>query len=224
MLGFHLKGKAGGFVLLEILVALILTGIIVTTVYLGLFSSLDLLEAAGGVQTWDRQIRIVHSTLVREISASVPPSSLTRETFLGQNGEVDGQSSDMLTFFSYSHVRTIKDATESDLSRLSYYLENGSLIHQEWLNPFSTSPQNVEKYELAHNLTSFNVQFFNGLQWVDGWTTSQTGNLPQAVLFELVRENMAPEREQVILKIHLPQKSSSQTNLPSLLSGSEQTL
>lgn len=224
MPGGFLKGMAGGFTLLELLVAFVVTGIIVTTVYIGLSSSLDLLEKGSAVQHRDRQIRIMYSILVRETSASVPPSSLSRETFLAQDNEVDGHPADTLTFFSYSHVRTINEASESDLSRLSYYLDNGSLIHQEWRNPFSSSPQNVERYVLANNLTGFDLQFFNGVQWVDGWATSQTGNLPQAVLVELTVENADQELEQVVLKIHLPEKAASPRKLPSLLSGSRDTL
>ena len=212
------KGKTpGGFTLIEFLVAIAITAILTTVVYMSFSSSFEMMEKVDTVSSRDRQVRITFSIIARELLASVPSPSQATETFLSLNGEVNGQPADTLTFFSFSHVRTVGEAAESDLSRLSYRLENGSLMHREWGNPFTSSPSVVESYELANGLSGFNLRFYDGEQWVDEWATSRYGTLPEAVSVELISQKNGLEVERVILKVHLPKKETHPMSLPPLL-------
>ncbi len=214
----------GGFTLIEFLVALAITSILTTMVYMSFSSSFEMMEKVGSVSSRDRQVRITFSIIARELLASLPSPSQATETFLSLNGEVNGQPADTLTFFSFSHVRTVGEAAESDLSRLSYRLENGSLMHREWVNPFSSSPSVVENYELANGLSGFNLRFYDGERWVDEWTSSRYGTLPEAVSVELISQTNGPEVERAILKVHLPKKGTHPMSLPPLLPNVEEVI
>lgn len=215
---------SGGFTLIEFLVALAITSILTTMVYMSFSSSFEMMEKVGSVSSRDRQVRITFSIIARELLASLPSPSQATETFLSVNGEVNGQPADMLTFFSFSHVRTVGEAAESDLSRLSYRLENGSLMHREWINPYSSSPSVVENYELANGLSGFNLRFYDGERWVDEWASSRYGTLPEAVSVELISQKNGPDVDRAILKVHLPKKGTHPMSLPPLLTSVEKVI
>lgn len=199
-----LNHSSKGFTLVEVLVTVAIVALVVTLVTSTVFSTMRLSEEVDARDQTDRLVRIAFSTLTRDLLGAVPPSPTEKDSFVGQNQDVNGLPADTATFLSFSHVRTLPDAPESDLARVSYAQQGPTLVRQEWRNLLSSAPEFSETEELATGLAGFNLRYYDGAQWMDGWSAGVRKTLPAAVSVELTLDT--PDRRSYLLLIPFPKQ------------------
>jgi general secretion pathway protein J len=200
--------EAGGFTLLEILVALAVLGLIMGAVY-GSYravttSIVDLeprmdLEQKGRffVQRLSRQVRCCYGGRHDQANQSVPD----------QNDVKKAMSQEQTRFFQGG--RTLSDdvalrfvTTSSTLNRrsdvgcltvVSYKmdpLQHALLIREEIYGRQSINERNDEDWRVVlDDVWEVEFQYFDGMEWRKEWDSSVAGFLPRALRIKLVLES-----------------------------------
>lgn len=181
-------GNARGFTLVEVLVALGIFALLITTVYAALNSVLRSTREVEDISAVDQAARISLDMMVRELRSTMWERGKEGEVgtsyeFSAEDHEFEGHPLDALRFTALSHSRS----EEASLAILEYVVvadprtEKGVLIRREETNMLSSSIGTVEQFEIAEGVTGLNFRFFDGEAWVDGWSAADRNKLPKAV-------------------------------------------
>lgn len=190
--------RTKGFTLLEILVALTITAIVLTSVY-GVFAALssakDELESDAEVF---HQARVLFDRMGREIR-SVYYHPARDSIFRGGEGE---ERQDFLEMTTRVISPTLPRA--AGISRIRYEVrpnpddrEGPPLLvrREESLLPGAAAAG--MEHRLAAGIRLFRLRFFDGVEWRDAWNTGDGAGLPQMV--ELYLEIEADGRARTFL-------------------------
>jgi len=176
------EGDEWGMTLLEILLALLILGTVVTMVSISLSGSLNVLNS-----TMDRG-EIYHRAQValQRISEDIASALLVDdEDFVGVDSQVDGQDADSLQFTSTAHIVFNREEDNPGIALISYRVEedqeadNGLvLIRSDELLATSSQKQNRgdgdDGFLLCDRLRSVNFQYVDDKgEELDDWTTSK---------------------------------------------------
>jgi general secretion pathway protein J len=195
------RGRARGFTLLEVMVAVgivTMVGVLIYGAFLGMSRSRTNMARISdryqqGRQAVERMGRELGSAF---LSAHIPfqQTQYTRETsFVGS----DHGAGDRVDFVSFSNLRLEKDTHESDQCELSYYTESNpetgatDLVRRIAKNIDDKPDRGGLVQVLAENVESFNIRYLDPLtsEWLDTWDSSQPaaqlGRLPSAVWITL---------------------------------------
>ena len=187
-----------GLTLMEIMVAVGVMAMMSILLY-GVFDSMARAKKGEAyLVERSRQAREAVARIVREMSASYlslhnPPNlgNATRITaFIGQNGS----PYDRVDFASFAHVRTTRDAKESDQAEIGYFVVRNpdqsdvyDLVRREQ-SPLDMDPKRGGVVNvLAENVESFDLKYLDPVngRWVETWDTTQAAaqpnRLPMAV-------------------------------------------
>lgn len=194
-----------GMTMIEVLIALAVLAMIVTSVWSGFRGTIDGMAAAEAVQM---RYAIVRGGLTRMqselgmayLSFNRPLDDARQYTLLDG---VDNGKQDDLTFSSFSHLRMRKDANESDQSVVQYFIEKDPedarrthLFRRESRRLSGDKADQLDEYFPAYivieDVEEFDVQYWDDRQreWLDEWRTTrndmQPDRLPQRVKIRLV--------------------------------------
>ncbi|CAD6874017.1 type II secretion system minor pseudopilin GspJ [Methylomonas fluvii] len=165
-----------GFTLLEILIAMAVFAIMAAMAYAGLSAVLD---ARAGTEKRSDSIAALQQTmyLLNEDLAQALPRSVRDEFGSEQPAFSGGNGEDLLTL-----TRSVPEwsalAMRSQLQRISYRLENGSLYRQVWTVLDRTQQTQFRRKKLL-NVAALELRFY-GSEWMTHWPAEGTG-LPKAV-------------------------------------------
>lgn len=176
---------AGGFTLLELLVAAAIVATILVLAYKTVESTAETMRRVSAEADVQHLARVIYARLADELIAADWEQGNARTVFVGGDGMRDGRPADTLRFSSRAHVRTQPDAPESDLNVVAYELEGGTLVRREERNPMSLSDRSVETEEFARGVAGFNLRYWSGSEWRETWDAARANALPAAVLVEL---------------------------------------
>lgn len=202
----HPARARGGFTLIEIMVALVITALVLGMVYSSFQAVMDTRERVSASTDANMTARLVLSRLSREIESAyivqrpqdAPPES-RYTVFEGSDDSIDGHSAGHISFTSFAHTKRAVDAHESDQALISYECEmlptdDGTdqqldLIRREWRRV--APPGETQVYEpvpvpLAEGIEGFKVRFQEpeSGEWVDAWDSKDIRTLdvlPEAV-------------------------------------------
>ena len=231
----HSSRHQHGFTLIEVLLAMAMVAILFTMLYGTFGNSADLIQAAEQEGESYHMARLTVRQLSQELTSVVQSVNgvifhataeagcpqIVRVEFLDavQEGDkggigfiaVDAEENDRpmdcLVFATYAHGRYRPNAKESDLSVVTYWLDDDKVMHQEETNLFSLSSKSVESYPLAEGVEGMNFKFFDGTQWVDEWDAGKQGVLPPAVKVELTFLLPSAERRVFTTMVSVPRAS-----------------
>ncbi len=114
------KLQRSGFTLLEILVAMFILAIVLTTI-LGTFTeTLKNINYAESQADIYQMARVALKIMNEDLEGSL--ISNTR-IFSGQDDEIDSRDADFLTFFSTNHVSFDEEGKDSGNARISFYVQ-----------------------------------------------------------------------------------------------------
>ncbi len=161
------------FTLLELLIAMTILVIILTSTYT-LFRSASGAYSKGEIRSeLYQQVRVIFGIIEREIAsaASVPG----RDNYFSGNQD--------RVFF----VAPLAEEEEQDLREVGYWLSESdqSLMRQEDVNPdfdFTTADQTDE---LGVHITRLVVAYYDGTNWRNSWDSQTEQQLPRAVKVEI---------------------------------------
>jgi len=120
-----------GFTLLEILIAMFIFAVVLTTIfssYTGTFRIIDETESRADIYAMARTVLIrmqedLESIHFKETGSSESEeSSLERATFLGENKEINGRDADTLRFLSRAHLIFDEEDENPGVAEISYYV------------------------------------------------------------------------------------------------------
>lgn len=195
-----------GLTLVEVLVSVAVLAMVAVLVYGAAYGLTRSKQTIGQVNDRYRQGRAAIRRFTNEISTAFlslhqpanPMLSVRITTFVGTSGS----PADRVDFTSFSHVRVVKDAHESDQNELSYFGSpdpqvsgKTDLARREQtiidLDPRRGGSVNV----VAEDIDLFDLRYLDPMtgMWQETWDTSQAtgqfGRLPLQVKVTLVLRN-----------------------------------
>ena len=213
-----------GFTLLELLVATVILGILLTALY-GSFSR----TLRGKVQAENRSAlsRAARTTLLRiaqDLQGSfVLPSTSGTLHLVSEDRSHGSLPQDTLTFFSFAYQPLSTGGREADQCWIHYFIErhaqdshSARLMRQVSPAPnpgpadgFTPSEQ---AFPLLERINGLRFRFFDGKQWVEEWGKSQlTATLPRAVEITLYLADSLARVKEFSTVVDLPLAGVTQT-------------
>ncbi len=125
-----------GFTLLEILIAMFIFGVVLTTIfasYTGTFRIIDETESQADIYAMARTVMIrmqedLESIHFKETRSSESEgSSLDLSTFQGENKEIKGRDADTLRFLSRAHLIFDEEDENPGVAEISYYVSENDI-------------------------------------------------------------------------------------------------
>jgi len=192
---------ARGFTLMEILLALAVSGVVlsvITTVY---FGALRLRNRT--MESYDLALPLQHTLVVlkRDLAGILPPggtlsgelqSTPTGDSTSSMNIVAGGR---LVSPFLYTASGTIDEYTPfADVRRVAYYLAtptNGvtsgwDLIRVSSGNLLPSTVDEPTSRWLMSGIDAMYFQFFDGTSWVNTWDSEASGEAPMAVKIQIV--------------------------------------
>ena len=178
MMLVEVRERNQGFTLIELLIAVALSALLLVTVYATYFSIARTIETTSQSQEQLETGRVLLEMVKRDIRG------VTGGQFplIGKLQEIDGKSVTSIEFVTSSRSST----NPFKWSKVAYALvedEHGQkvLIKKEARNPKDDINQLGKVFEVSRMVSSFQLNFFDGTQWVDEWDSRSTGKLPKQV-------------------------------------------
>lgn len=204
--------------MIEVLVAVALLAIISFLVWQAMGSSIASKERFEKRETVFRGATLALDRISRDLQTAVLYSNveflgvsgvgeqMTKSVFIGANNG----DQDKLTFNALSHVRYLKDAKESDLAEVSYFLERDDeeegglfiLQKRESSPPDAEPEQGGTVTTLLRGVKELNFRYYDKrkVEYGDEWDTTKldyVNKLPRAVEITLVLQDPIDEEETV---------------------------
>ncbi len=179
--------RAGGFTLLEVLLAVSILAIVATLLYASFHRSFETTERVAADAVPYDQARAVFEIVGRELSSAVWSASDARTAFSGTEKNDGSRRMDELSFTTDGHVRVVPGAAETARSRVSYFLDASAgkgtyrLIHQEETNLLSRTRESVQALAMAEDVSSFGLDYYDGATWRRSWESAKDRRIPAAV-------------------------------------------
>lgn len=176
------KQPAGGFTLLEVLIALLLLVLLAGALY-GTYFSVSRATSAARERTGQlRDLRVTLDLLRRELSAAWYNGANRRLHFVVEDRDVFGKPASTLDFTAFTVPRQ-GSAPSSDVMSVRYHpLERGEsrlILYRQTRDLYLESK--TEPYPLTGGIEGFLVECHDGNAWVRSWDTALNGRLPKAV-------------------------------------------
>lgn len=182
-----------GLTLIEILVALAVMSLMVSSVWSGFKGTMQGIETTEEVQSRYSTIRSGLSRMASEISMAYlshnRPLDETDHYTLFEGR--DSFEEDSVTFSAFAHLRLRKDSNESDQAVIQYFIENDAedperthLYRRESRRLTGDLPEKLEEffpaYVLIEDVAAFDVKYWDNRreEWLDEWATMRTDMHP----------------------------------------------
>lgn len=177
--------RRGGFTIIEVLVAIVITSVVAGVLYGSYLGSLRIIH---GSHKGIEQLNMARHILGR-ISADLGSAFLRgyREylVFVGVDGGDEEFGADTVTCIVAGHARSERDAAESELCEVSYFLEQGPedeiyVVRREDptldQDPFSGGEMQV----VGEGVRSLDFEYYDGESWMGSWDSREGNVLPLA--------------------------------------------
>ncbi len=167
-----------GFTLVEFLIAIALSALLLTAVYFTYFSINRSIDAATENQETLETGRILSELIkkdVRGIRAGQFP-------VIGKNEVMEGYSAGRLEFVTTARLT----GDRAGLRRIGYALIVNDKNDRILLRKESTDLNNpldatAKAFEVSRIVTGFQLEFYNGTDWVAEWDSTATGQAPKEI-------------------------------------------
>jgi general secretion pathway protein J len=214
-----------GFTLLEILIAMFIFAVVLTTIftsYTGTFKIIDETESQADIYSMARTVLIrmqedLESIHFKETGASKSEgSSIKPALFLGENKEIKGRDADTLRFLSRAHLIFDEEGENPGVAEISYYVSKNEAEDSLALYR-SDRPQLEEPQEegaggliLCDGLFSVNITYHDADgQMHENWDSSEgefKHKLPAmvSIFLEFANTRNAEKPHKFMTRVALP--------------------
>ncbi len=187
----RLEGKSGrlsksraqhactsGFTLIEVLLAVALSALLLTAVYLTYFSISRSIDAA----TENQETLETGRTFTELIKMDIRGIRGGQYPFVGKNDVVDGLATGQIEFVTSARLT----GGGSGLRRIGYVLvvndkDDRILLRKESTDLNNPLDNTAKVFEVSRIITGFQLEFYNGTDWVPEWNSTATGLVPKQV-------------------------------------------
>jgi len=180
-----------GFTIAEILVAILITSIIAGIIYGSYIGGLRIIYGSQKEMERTAIARLLLDSLSADLSCAFLRPDREYLVFVGEDGSSGDRPSDKLTFISSDHARSERDAPESELCEINYFLdpEGGEslyLLRREDPaldeDPFSGGEIRI----VGEGIAGLDFEYLGEEGWVPSWDSRNDNSLPRAVRVSLV--------------------------------------
>jgi general secretion pathway protein J len=197
------RDEARGFTLLEVLIAMVILAIVLTTAYRVFSSSYSALHQLDPDQDLFHTARVILDRMTDEIQSAYYRPDLGYTGFVGEDDENEQAPWDSLSFSAMANfywIKRIEGIKESDFLKIYYTLiqdeeneEKTLLIRRQdpALGPFEGDIDEAASelrgvHLLTDNVWGVDFRYFDGSEWVDDWNSDETKKAPRAVEVKLI--------------------------------------
>lgn len=180
------EGQEKGFTLIEVLVAISILAIVLSSVY-GIFSSVNLARGRLEADSAEyHRARVIFDRLGRELRGAYFSPRDARLVFAGGSASGDPLDALELTTTAVSPL----SRTGSGVARVRYRLtedpessEGRQVLLRSEQPAYQPSDnlENADMMRLAAGIESMTIRFFSAGQWREEWDSQSTGELPEMV-------------------------------------------
>ena len=174
-----------GFTLVELLLAMSLSMLILSSAYISFSSGLDLYRRSTARQEAYRTCRSALNLIVRDLRTSFMSPNQTGTLFIGEDKEDMEFAQDRLLFMSVGNNPQRRGSGESDIMEVEYYIDNDQETPERWLQRRTDATPDDDPYSGGVNLlagkdiTAMDCRYFDGQTWLDNWDSKE--KLPNMV-------------------------------------------
>ncbi len=207
------------FTLLELLVAMTLMVVAASCLYSALYTGFKARRSAlSAVEPTSLAINAIE-LLKQDICGVLAPTGVLAGAFLGIDAVgANGMDSDSLEFYT-THVYASEDHPIGGLGKIELALEedtdenreNYRLVRRVTSNLLPPRTIEPEDQVLCRDVTSLNLQYFDGEDWVEEWdSTADANSLPLAVQIEIkianrvIRGTSVPQERRLVQSFAIP--------------------
>lgn len=180
--------SSAGFTLVETLVALAVTATLATA---GTMMMLQTLQASRAVDTRMEEVRSLEAAfgLMRSDFNEVTtrPSSAPDDLFppIGFQGLKSDKTGELITFVRSGWKATKQGSERSDLQRVAYAFDNGTLVRKAWLRPDPVNTTPVVERVLMDDIDQLDIRYRKKGAWFDAWPATTNGDYPDLIEFTI---------------------------------------
>ncbi|MBI4685022.1 MAG: prepilin-type N-terminal cleavage/methylation domain-containing protein [Nitrospirae bacterium] len=176
MKGLRLRSAAGGFTLLEVLIASVLLSLILGALYSTFFLSHKAVQGLDESMLRLQECRGVLDMLRREIDASFYRDGDKNTIFRIDDRDMYGKQASRITFTGFSSVMP-------GVTEMRYYIEESGdklTLYKGILTPFSIK-EKIQESDLVEDVEEFLIEAREGDKWVRTWDSALLHSLPEEV-------------------------------------------
>ncbi|MCL4234133.1 MAG: prepilin-type N-terminal cleavage/methylation domain-containing protein [Deltaproteobacteria bacterium] len=181
------RTRRRGFTLLEVLVAVAVTGMVLAIVYSAFGRTIESKEYVEiGNETYHK-IRWAMDKITMDLASSfVFREQGSNTIFYGVSHLVGSMPMDEIHFTSFSHIRYNPAAHESDQCEISYKVawipddQRFQLWRREDATIDSQNQTGGEELQLLDDVLAFNIRYYDGYEWRDDWDSRPLEQLAEA--------------------------------------------
>ncbi len=207
------RHRAGGFTVIEVLIAVTLGAVILASIYGSYHMVVKTTANYSRISDVYQTARIVLDTMAREIGGAYQPLFAERGTmFRGEDEWYGGRENDVLRMVTTTFLQGGEEEIGYDSYEVSYYLgageKDGLLLLK--MRPYFNLEEPFEEGEeivLAENVRALDFKYFDGMEWMDSWLIEEPEEEEEAEEAETGEETPAlPYGVKITLEIGLPGK------------------
>lgn len=191
-----------GFTLIELLIAIAILSLIMSVVYKSFYASTDGIRRAEAADELNSMARAVFVRLMDDISGAY--LSGKDVIFIGETRRDKGLPQDSLNLTSLTNELIVKDAKETELHEVGYYLKEdidinkrGTAMEKAVFALYRRDKKVIGNeppleggtdYLLTDEIAGLRFSYFDddAKKWKDTWDSRTTNKLPKAVEVEVI--------------------------------------
>ena len=193
------RGQAGGFTLLELLVATAMMAVLAGSLYMSLQAAFRARKSAEAAVGQMRHAELAVDLLRADLVAALAPKGILAGIFLGEDAvDAAGQPMDALTLHCAADGGSADTEGAGDIRKVELSCrpaeegEGLDLVRRVYRFLLATRIEEPPEEVLCRNVRLFDLKYHDGVDWQDSWdSTTHDNALPLAVqvTLELVGED-----------------------------------
>lgn len=193
-------GTDHGFTLMEVLIAIAILAIVLSTVYGSFVQTRKVIDKAEASIEELRGVRAAFTRMMQDVSMAFIVKDNDKTFFTGTDDYSEGYATDSIDFTSYSNRIRNNDAKESDQIEVGYSLKRGNegkavLIKRVKKRIDDNPGYGGDSYEISEDIVGLDFRYLDDDAWVDSWDSRVNKTIPQAVeITIIVKDSSGNER------------------------------
>lgn len=163
------QSKSGGFSLLEILIAIVITAFVSVSAFGVLNEALKTQQSA---ETSDQRLAEIQRAMNR-VTTDFQQFALrsVRDAYGDSKPALTGEKSADASYVSFTRQgkRNPAKLPRTELERITYRFNGESLIRDQWLVLDIASEDQIVEREILTDVLRFEVEFYKEEQWQESW-------------------------------------------------------
>lgn len=180
-----------GFTLMEVLIAVAILAIVLTTVYESFVQTRKVIGKAEASIEELRGVRAAFTRMMQDVSMAFMVKDNDNTFFTGTDDYSEGYATDSMDFTSYSNRIRNNDSKESDQIEVGYSLKRGNegkavLIKRVKKRIDDNPGYGGDSFELSEDIVGLNLRYLDEDAWVDSWDSRVNKTIPKAVEITII--------------------------------------